>query len=178
MQTKFSDSAIDQVKWLVDREDISETLYLYATGIDTKDFTLFRSIFADEVEVDFSTYSDLAPSWTKMTGDAWGDRRTIFYGLEATQHTLSNLRIAIDGDAATVVAYMQAAHYLNNTEGSKDYVIGGFYTFDLKRHGPARWKIHRVKLTVTWQVGNKQIMSLAMERAEKMIAEGIEPKRP
>ncbi len=39
-----------------DKLMIAETIYLYATGIDTKDFDLYRSIFADHVEIDFSSY--------------------------------------------------------------------------------------------------------------------------
>ena len=36
-----------------DKMMVAETIYLYATGIDTKDFNLYRSIFADQVEIDF-----------------------------------------------------------------------------------------------------------------------------
>ena len=39
-----------------DKIMVAETIYLYATGIDTKDFNLYRSIFADQVEIDFSSY--------------------------------------------------------------------------------------------------------------------------
>ena len=33
--------------------EILETVYCYATGIDTRDWSLYRSIFLDEVEMDF-----------------------------------------------------------------------------------------------------------------------------
>ena len=32
-------------------------MYGYATGIDTRDWALFRSIFADEVTIDFTSYN-------------------------------------------------------------------------------------------------------------------------
>ena len=41
---------------VMDKLAIAETIYLYALGIDTKDFVLYRSIFADQVEIDFSSY--------------------------------------------------------------------------------------------------------------------------
>ena len=57
---------------LDDKIAVAETIYLYAMGIDTKDFVLYRSIFADNVEIDFSSYegsSVTEPS--QLTGDKW-----------------------------------------------------------------------------------------------------------
>ena len=45
---------------LDDKMKVAETIYLYALGIDTKDFDLYRSIFADQVEIDFSSYEGLS----------------------------------------------------------------------------------------------------------------------
>ncbi len=36
---------------------VAETVYRYAVGIDTRDFTLYRSIFADQVTIDISSYN-------------------------------------------------------------------------------------------------------------------------
>ena len=37
-----------------DKLAVAETIYRYATGIDTRDFALYRSIFASDVAIDFS----------------------------------------------------------------------------------------------------------------------------
>lgn len=36
-----------------DKEQIAEVLIRYATGIDSKDWPLFRSCWADEIDVDY-----------------------------------------------------------------------------------------------------------------------------
>ena len=54
----------------------------YALGIDTRDWTLYRSIFTDEITMDFSSYSG-APAAT-MTADAWvAQCKPLFEGLDA-----------------------------------------------------------------------------------------------
>jgi hypothetical protein len=42
---------------LEDRVAVLETVYKYALGIDIRDWGLYRSIFTDEIEVDFSSYN-------------------------------------------------------------------------------------------------------------------------
>ena len=59
-----------------DKIMVAETIYLYATGIDTKDFNLYRSIFADQVEIDFSSYEGSSvPEPDFLTGDQWVNRQ-------------------------------------------------------------------------------------------------------
>ena len=41
----------DDLKYLCDRADLTDLINKYATGIDTRDWKLYRSIFADEVFV-------------------------------------------------------------------------------------------------------------------------------
>jgi SnoaL-like domain len=52
-------SDAEQLQWLVDRELIVETVYLYATAVDDRDWELYRSIFTDVVDVDFSSYFEV-----------------------------------------------------------------------------------------------------------------------
>ena len=55
-----------------DRLAVAETIYRYATGVDMRDFTLYRSIFAARVAVDFTSYSGGQPD--VVTGDEWVER--------------------------------------------------------------------------------------------------------
>ncbi|MBK8992811.1 MAG: nuclear transport factor 2 family protein [Gammaproteobacteria bacterium] len=41
--------------------EILETVYCYAAGMDTRDWSLYRSIFLDEVEMDFESWDGIAP---------------------------------------------------------------------------------------------------------------------
>lgn len=155
------------LQWLLDRTEAVDVVYRYATSIDTRDWELHRSIFTDEMESDFSSLgSGTAPQPTSMSADAWVDGlKALMPGFEATQHSMTNPRVSIDGDEATVVMYMQAEHYLLDDEGEREFwSIGGYYTDRLVRSGDS-WKIRSVRLTVTWQRGDQAIMATAMQRA-------------
>jgi hypothetical protein len=148
------------VQWLVDRELIVETVYLYATAVDNRDWTLYRSIFTDVVDVDFSSFFEGGDAgWVTMPADAWVDSaRAPFASLDATQHSLSNPRVTIDEDRATCVIYVQADHFRTDGAGGDSYTVGGYYTHTLLRT-PVGWRLNQVKLTVRWQRGNKRIMT-------------------
>lgn len=150
---------------LSDRAELSELIYRYAFGIDTRDWELFRSIFADELHMDFSSYSG-SPG-TDMSGDDWvaGCRRML-PGFDATQHVLSNFMYDISGDEATVTVYMQAEHFIANQLGDASHTLGGYYVHRCRR-GAAGWKIHATTLNVTWSRGNRHVYQLAAERVAK-----------
>ena len=63
---------------LLDRAEISDVQLRYATGVDMRDWKLFRSCFADEIEVDFtSVFAGGGPR--TVSGDQWTEaaRRTV-----------------------------------------------------------------------------------------------------
>ena len=148
-----------------DKLAVAETIYRYAVGIDTRDFTLYRSIFADEVSIDFTSYS--GGQATTMTGDQWlGGVMPLFSGLAATQHSMTNPMVSVDGDDATCRMYMQAHHVYDPTDRASWFTIGGYYDDTLVRspHGPAGWLITGVTLTVLWRAGDPAIMDAARRR--------------
>jgi SnoaL-like domain len=139
---------------------VAETLYRYARGVDTRDWALYRSIFADDVMIDFSSYGSERPP-TMMRADDWVARlRPLFAGLAATQHSMSNPMVTLDGDRADITMYMQAHHVLDPADPDAWYTIGGHYDDTLiKVNG--HWLITAVTLTVTWRRGNPAIMNQA-----------------
>ncbi len=144
-----------------DFNEIARKRYEYALGIDTRDFDLLRSIFTDDITMDFEDYSG-QPAQT-LSADAWvAGVRVLFTGLDATQHVMTNPIVDIDGESATCRMYMKAEHFLANDEGSFDYAIGGYYTDRLRKDGD-RWLIEAVTLKLFWQRGNRHIMQLAQD---------------
>ena len=142
-----------------DFTEITRKRYEYALGIDTRDFDLLRSIFTDEITMDFQDYSG-QPAQT-LSADAWvAGVKVLFTGLDATQHVMTNPIVDIDSESATCRMYMKAEHFLANDEGSFDYAIGGYYTDRLRKDGD-RWLIEAVTLKLFWQRGNRHIMQLA-----------------
>ncbi|MFN0093656.1 MAG: nuclear transport factor 2 family protein [Dehalococcoidia bacterium] len=146
----------------LDKQDIIDSILRYASGIDMRDWELYRSAFTDEVEVDFTSWG--GGEVRRLSGDAWvaGVRSTLA-GFDGTQHTLTNFVVEVRGDEATAVVYMSAQHYLPNDKGDSTLTIGGYYTHELVRC-PSDWKIRRAKLTVTWTTGNRHIFELARAR--------------
>ena len=153
------------------RIDVAETVYRFAYGIDQCDWTGYRSIFVPppaEIEFDYSSYSGRPAS--RMDVDTWvGLITPLFSELDATQHSMSNPIVEIDGGTARCRVYMQAAHFLWRDDleaatGSTnpEFSIGGYYDDHLIRDADdGEWRIDRVALTVFWRRGNEAIMELA-----------------
>lgn len=155
------------------RLDVADTVYRFAYGIDQRDWESYRSIFVappTEIAFDYSSYHGRPP--TSMDADTWiAALRPLFTGLDATQHTMSNPIVEIDGRTARCRVYMQAAHFLWRDDleaatGSADpeFTIGGYYDDHLVHGEDDRWRIDAVRLTVWWRRGNAAIMPLASGR--------------
>jgi len=152
------------------RIDVAETVYRFAYGIDQRDWVGYRTIFVPPpagITFDYSSYNGRPSS--AMDVDAWvGTITPLFTGLDATQHTMSNPLVEIDGAEARCRVYMQAAHFLwrddlETMTGSNEpeFTIGGYYDDHLVRGDDDRWQIDAVQLTVWWRRGNEAIMKLA-----------------
>ena len=86
-----------------DKEQIAEVLIRYATGIDSKDWPLFRSCWTDEIDVDYQQLGCFT------SADALTDvMRQLHENMGPTYHRMSNFVITVDGDRATVRSYVQA----------------------------------------------------------------------
>lgn len=153
----------DDLQDLKDRSDIADAVKKFATSVDTLDFDLYRSIFADEVDMDVSSFSGLPAE--KVSMDEWVEQiRGFLPGFDSTQHVLSNFVIDVSGEDASCVVYMKAEHFVANTQGDNSHAIGGFYTFGLNRSS-GDWKIVAMTLNVTWSRGNRDVYRIAGERA-------------
>jgi len=145
-----------------DRLDVAETVYRYAYGVDTRDFALYRSIFAERVAFDFTSFQGGEP--VVMDADAWvAGVRHLFTRLAATHHMMTNPLTSIDGDTATCRMYVQAHHVHDADDPASWYTIGGYYDDVLVRStdGPAGWLLTSVTLTVLWRRGDPEIMARA-----------------
>lgn len=152
---------------LLDRARITDHVLGYATGIDRHDWGLYRSIFTDQLTVDFSSWSG-EPAAT-MSADDWvaGVRATL-EPFDATQHVLTNFVIDIDGSEASCTCYMAAHHHLVTGELREMHSIGGYYVHQLRRNGDG-WLIHHTQLNVTWEMGDRALFQQAAVRANSAI---------
>lgn len=152
---------------LLDRAAISDVVHAYATGLDRRDWALYRSIFTDQIEMDFESTGIRAGIYQ---ADRWtADAQRLFAGFSATQHTSSNHVHDVRGDEATCVSNMQAEHFVERVadegpaEGDDRWTIGGYYINELVR-GSEGWKLRKVTLNVTWSTGNPRVAAIALKR--------------
>lgn len=148
---------------LSDTEQIVRCVYEYAYGIDLNDFELYRSVFTDQVRMDFTSYS--GGEAQSLAADDWvAHLKPLFLGLDSTQHSMTNPLVDVNGDSARCRMYMRAAHFLVD-DPEPEFTIGGYYDDELARTADG-WKISAVTLNVWWRRGNEAIMPAAIERGQ------------
>jgi lauroyl/myristoyl acyltransferase len=153
----------DEIRELMNRTRILETVYSVAWSLDTGDWDLLRSIMPEDGVVDFSSY---AGRENLRERDPWiANLAKVFPQLAATQHTMTNPIIKLAGDTATCTVHMHAKHVRATARGEGRYDLGGFYTFDLVRRGDV-WLIVRLVHVVSWEEGNARIMQEAAVDAD------------
>ena len=149
---------------LADESDLRDLIHRYAFGLDTKDWVLWRSVFADEVVMDMSDYQPEAPPRAAPADLVVKNAAVLFAGLERSQHLMGSHRYKIDGDRATITAHMRAEHWLDTGKGGDRYTMFGTYTDDAIRT-PDGWKLIRVKLALLREEGNRSLTREAVRRS-------------
>ncbi|GGC34259.1 hypothetical protein GCM10011371_21990 [Novosphingobium marinum] len=139
-----------QLRSLEDRQAIAALLNGYSYGIDLRDWSLYRSIFADSIAADFAwsgvNQSFDADEWVALVCSTLAP-------FDATQHSMTNIDIDLNGDEATLRCQMSARHVLVLDGAEHHHMIGGHYVHDVVRTGTG-WKIRRLCLTITWEQGD------------------------
>ena len=121
-----------------DHELIMDVLVRYATGIDTKDWTLFRTCFTDDVRADYG--ADVG-SWTDVDGIT--EYMTIMHrDMVDTKHMLSNFAIEVDGDRASASTYVHAVLVVTNDPLTWYEPVG-------------RYEDHLVRTTDGWRISHR-----------------------
>jgi hypothetical protein len=146
-------AAGDRLERLFDRAEIADVQLRYATGVDSRDWELFRSCFVDEIEGDYSSVFGTPPA--RLSADEFVAMiAPVMSALTATQHMITNLAVTFkDPDHATVVAYVRAIHYNAAADGGTEQTVYGYYTNTFVRTVEG-WRISKVKLTSRIQTGN------------------------
>lgn len=141
-----------------DHREVVDTLYRFAEGMDWRDWELFRSVFTDVVEIDYSSHR---PGQLGMiAADEWvANARRRLTPLDATQHLMSNPRVAVNGNRANITMYVEAQHLLTRDGVTASYVIGGRYRDRLVRSDDG-WRIEALTLEARWYTGDRSVLGL------------------
>jgi 3-phenylpropionate/cinnamic acid dioxygenase small subunit len=124
-----------------DERAIRQLLLRYATGIDTRDWRLFRSCFAQDCEADYGSFGH------------WRGLREIVEYMEAahrhmgpTLHRITNIVIENRNDQWHARSYVDAI-LPEAMQGGLTHRAAGFYDDCLVRTSDG-WKISRRKFTM------------------------------
>ncbi|OBH83209.1 polyketide cyclase [Mycobacterium scrofulaceum] len=122
-----------------DRQDISELLVRYATGIDRRDWPLFRTVFTADCELDYGEIG----SWTGVDAVA-GFMEQVHALAGHTLHRLTNHAITVDGDKATARTYIDGLIMAADNNSGVNAI--GFYDDEIVRTADG-WRIARRRYT-------------------------------
>jgi 3-phenylpropionate/cinnamic acid dioxygenase small subunit len=120
-----------------DRQEISDLLVRYATGIDRRDWALFRTVFTDHCELDYGEIG----TWN--TVDAVAEFMQRAHATGQTLHRMTNQSIAVDGDRATARTYVDMIMVSDNKSGVNAV---GYYDDEIVRTEDG-WRIARRRFT-------------------------------
>ncbi|WP_299621778.1 nuclear transport factor 2 family protein [uncultured Tateyamaria sp.] len=149
---------------LLDREEIRQVITNYGLAFDMQDWDLHRSVFTDEIQMDFT--ASLGGGLQTLSADDWVSAvKPFFANLEGTQHIAMPLTIQIDGDTAYVRSMLHARHHLPNSKGGPVQKMVGHYDNWLIRTDEG-WKIAKMVQTITWNEGNWYIIEKAAGLSE------------
>jgi septum formation inhibitor-activating ATPase MinD len=142
-----------------DKLAVVEALYRFAAGIDLRDSALLASAFVDDA------ISDFGPAAAKAGFEypVLHGRDTIVAALSGslagiyTTHSVSNPRVSIAGDSASLEAIVEAQH-VPEKDSSRHYMMKNRYDIALVRDGEI-WRIQRVTVDNVWRNGDPGVLA-------------------
>jgi ketosteroid isomerase-like protein len=145
---------------LLDRQDIEETIYRYASAIDQKDYATVRTTFADDAVAQYAGAPEIRGGDTIVK---WIDQMSVDQAFQ--HHMLNVFHVDIDGDEARVVVY-HTSHQTRVDRPDVVLLIVGRYRDVLRRQG-GEWKIAEKRMEVGWMEERQYSQTAAAEREAK-----------
>lgn len=134
----MSDARPTELQALLDERAITEVLHRYCRGVDRLDEELLASAYHDDSYDDHGVFKGSGRDFAKLVVKVLRDHA------DATMHSLTNVRIELDGDVARCESYVVARHWRERDAGTQLETAGGRYVDRLERR-VGEWKIaHRV----------------------------------
>jgi 3-phenylpropionate/cinnamic acid dioxygenase small subunit len=127
---------------LADRIEINDLLTRYATAVDNKDWTLYRTVFTPDAYIDYESAGGAKGTIDEVT--AWMETTMAMFPM--TQHLVANIGVELNGDEAKV----RAMFYNPMQVGAdKFFWCGGWYNHELVRTADG-WRSKRLVEESAW----------------------------
>lgn len=148
-----------QLKYLTDRAELTDVIGQYCFGMDTRDWTLYRDCWTDDMSVDLIELSGSEAGISTIKTDDWVDAIKAFFSeIPLSQHLKKPVKFEIDGDSATVLSIMQGKHWMPNRKGDVLSTNVGYYRDRFVRTERG-WKMFALKELIHWHEGNVYVSS-------------------
>jgi ketosteroid isomerase-like protein len=128
---------------LLERIEIADTIYRYASCIDRRDLEGVRAVLADDV---WARYGNAEPMTGGDTVAGWIDGMT--KDCLWQHHLLSVYHVDVDGDRADALVY-HTSHQVYRSDPATVNVLVGRYHDELRRDAD-RWRISRLVFEILW----------------------------
>ncbi|MFA7441024.1 MAG: nuclear transport factor 2 family protein [Sphingomonadaceae bacterium] len=140
---------------LVDRQEITDLIYLYCRGLDRADEATLRRIYHEDA------IEDRGPGLFVGNAHEWiGWTMKVLPAFVVTQHCVLNILLDIDGDTAFGESYFQAYHRFAGGPGTErteikwpeagtEMILAGRYLDRFERRDNV-WKIAHRRMVNDW----------------------------
>ena len=138
---------------LADHRAIVDLAVRYCSAVDRREWSLLAEVFVPGATV-------ALPESVVIEGcdEIMARYRRGLDRCDATQHTVTNHEITVDGDSATHTCAVHAQHVRHDASGGSNYVIGGRYTDRMVRTEQG-WRIQHRELAFVWTEGNPNVLA-------------------
>lgn len=145
-----------QLNEYVAKQAIQEVELTFAHSLDTKNWELASTLFANQVIADFTAYGIPAKTMSKeeliaLYQYSFRNEKLI------TEHLYTNFLITIDGRTATCRFNFVGNHFVKDLEGGDDFYLFAQYQDTLEQTEKG-WKINKRTLTIFYTKGNAEML--------------------
>jgi len=149
---------LETVTRMADRLEIIDALYRFAAGQDLRDIPLFTSAFAADAELDFVQPAAKFGVHLPVFEGCENITASIFAAIAEldTTHTVTNTRVEINKDQASLFALVEAQH-LPRMDHSNYLLLKNFYWVQLRRTEKS-WVITHMRIQNVWHSGDPRVL--------------------
>lgn len=124
----------EKLQTLITKGRVEEVLIRYCDGCDRADANLLRTVFHDDCTLEYVGY------FSGQVKEMLSTMSQMRKRYSATQHSLTNILIEVNGDVANSRC-QSTVHHLYMTDGKQyDWVVGGRYVDRLENRN-GQWGI-------------------------------------
>ncbi|MGE4323146.1 MAG: nuclear transport factor 2 family protein [Sphingobium sp.] len=151
------------VQGLIDENEIKKLITRLSYAFDERDAVKCRSVFADQVECDIDRLGGAPPAGLFPADELARQTIARLSQFRMTQHLNTMHHVELDGDDATLTAYVLGSHYLEPgdaigaTAAQEPWnTIGARYDMHARRL-PEGWRFTRWKWRMMWSRDNHDV---------------------